>query len=183
MYSKQIQENISETLIIEDISDEIFDITKMMIEPKRKMNEYIGLWKKGRLNHETMQYEGYGLFQDIAFRHSAEWNKLVGDASFFVNRREWEEETAKSARKEIIDWVMKNNPQMTEEEADDGAYDIITRFVFATKMTEGMDTVVKQAFWRIYGDKAVKVLKANLNTSIPDFEGEDWDELFDANMD
>jgi hypothetical protein len=42
-----------------------------------------------------------------------------------------------------------------------------------------MDTVIKQAFWRIYGDKATKVLKANLNSSIPDFDGEEWDELFD----
>ena len=183
MYSKKIKENIPEILTIEGVEDQLFDVTKLMIQPKRTMNEYVGLWKKGRFNRETNQYEDYGLFQDIAFRHSTEWNKLVGETSFFANRQEWEEETGRSARKEITEWVIKNNPQMTEEEADDGAYDTITRFVFTTKMTDGMDTVIKQAFWRIYGDKAVKTLKTNLNTSIPDFDGEEWDELFDIDED
>ena len=180
MYSKKIQENIPEVLAINDVEDQIFDVTKMMIEPKRTMNGFIGLWKKGTFNHETQQYEDCGVFQDIAFRHSTEWNKLVGDTSFFMNRQEWEEETGRSARKEIIEWARKNNPHMTEEQIDDACYDIIVRFVFTAKLSEGMDTVIKQAFWRIYGDKAVKVLKTNLNTSIPEFEGEDWDELFET---
>ena len=47
-------------------------------------------------------------------------------------------------------------------------------------MSDGMDTVIKQAFWRIYGDKVVKALKQNLNESIPDFDDEEFEELFDV---
>lgn len=179
MYSKKIQENIPEVLEIEDVKDLIFDPTVMMIEPKRTMNGFIGLWKKGTYNPDTQSYEDCGLFQNVAFRHSTEWNKLIGDTSFFNNRNEWEEEAGRAARKEILAWARERNPQMTDEQLDDACYDIITRFVFTAKMSDGMDTVIKQAFWRIYGDKAVKTLKTNLNTTIPDFEGEDWDELFD----
>lgn len=179
MYSKKIQENIPEVLEVEDTKDLIFDPTVMMIEPKRTMNGFIGLWKKGTYNPDTQSYEDCGLFQNVAFRHSTEWNKLIGDTSFFNNRNEWEEEAGRAARKEILAWARERNPQMTDEQLDDACYDIITRFVFTAKMSDGMDTVIKQAFWRIYGDKAVKTLKTNLNTTIPDFEGEDWDELFD----
>ena len=179
MYSKKIQENIPEILDIEDVKDLIFDPTVMMIEPKRTMNGFIGLWKKGTYNPNTQSYEDCGLFQDVAFRHSTEWNKLIGDTSFFSNRNEWEEEAGRAARKEILAWARERNPQMTDEQLDDACYDIVTRFVFTAKMSDGMDTVIKQAFWRIYGDKVVKTLKTNLNTTIPDFEGEDWDELFD----
>lgn len=179
MYSKKIKENISETLTVDGLEELVFDSTVMMIEPKRPMTGYVGLCKRGVYNAATGKFEDCGLFQDIAFRHSQEWSKLVGDTSFFINRKEWEEETAKAARKEIIEWARKNSPEKTDEQLEDGAYDVITRFVFNTKMSEGMDTVIKQAFWRIYGDKAVKTMKANLNRDIPDFEGEDWDELFD----
>ena len=177
VYSKKIKENIPEVLEVEGLEDEIFDPTVLMIDAKRPM--ITGLWRKGTYNPDTQKFEGCGLFQDIAFRHSIEWNKLVGDTSFFANRQEWEIETGKSARKEIIDWAREKCPEMTDEQLDDACYDIIVRFAFTAKMSEGMDTVIKQAFWRIYGDKAVKTLKANLNTSIPEFEGEDWDELFD----
>ena len=179
MYSKKVQENIPEILEIKGVEEEVFDVTKLMIEPKRAMSGLTGLWKKGTYNPDTQKFEDCGLFQTLAFRHSMEWNKLVGDTSFFANRQEWEEETGKAARKEIIKWALEKNPQMTEEQADDACYDIVARFAFTTKMTDGMDTVMKQAFWRIYGDKAVKTLKTNLNTEIPTFEGEEWDDLFD----
>ena len=59
-------------------------------------------------------------------------------------------------------------------------YDIIVRNIFNTKYSEGMDTVIKQAFWRIYGDKAVEVLKKNLavDHDIPDFDSEEFADLF-----
>lgn len=181
MYSKAIQENIPEELKVEGLEDEIFDVSVMMIDTHRKIGKFTGLSKKGIYDPETNSFKECGLFQDIAFRHSTEWNKLVGDTSFFANRREWEEETGKAARKEIIDWARVQYPdvEVSDERLDDACYDIIVRHIFNTKMSDGMDTVIKQAFWRIYGDKAVKTLKANLNTSIPEFEGEDWDELLD----
>ena len=179
MYSKKIKENICETLTVDGLEELVFDSTVMMVEAKRPMTGYVGLCKRGVYNAATGKFEDCGLFQDIAFRHSQEWSKLVGDTSFFINRKEWEEETAKAARKEIIEWARQNAPDKTDEELENGAYDTITRFVFNTKMSEGMDTVIKQAYWRIYGDKAVKVMRVNLNSDIPDFEGEDWDELFD----
>ena len=124
-----------------------------------------------------------GLFQEIAFRHSTEWNKLVGETSFFQNRREWEEETAKAARAEIIAWAHAQYPEIvvSDEKLEDACYDIIVRNIFNTKYSEGMDTVIKQCFWRVYGDKAVEVLKKNLavNHDLPDFDSEEFADLFD----
>lgn len=181
MYSKAVQENVPETLTIEGIEDEIFNPSVMMIDAHRKIGRFSGLSKKGIYDPETNTFKECGLFQDIAFRHSTEWNKLVGDTSFFQNRREWEEETGHAARKEIINWARSLYPEVevTDEQLDDACYDIICRNIFNTKMSNGMDTVIKQAFWRIYGDKCVKVLKQNLNTSIPDFDSEEFIELFD----
>lgn len=177
MYSRKIQENIPETLVINGLEDAVFDVTVMMINKERKMIP--GLWKKGHYNSETQSYEECGLFQNIAFRHSTEWNKLIGDTSFFANRREWEEESGRSARTEIVEWAKTVHSELSEEELDDWCYDIVVRFAFTAKMSDGMDTVIKQAFWRIYGDKAVKVMKANLNTSIPDFDSDEFEDLLE----
>ena len=182
MYSKAIQENIPEILNVDGTDDMIFDSSVMMIDAHRKIGRLSGLAKKGIYDPESNTFKECGVFQEIAFRHSTEWNKLVGDTSFFANRQEWEEEVGRAARKELVNWARAqyaDYPQVTDEQLDDACYDIILRNIFNTRMSEGMDTVIKQAFWRIYGDKAVATLKTNLNSSIPDFEGEDWDELFD----
>lgn len=183
MYSKKVQENISETLTVEGLDNEIFDVTKMMVDAHRKIGKLSGLSKKGIYNEQTGKFNDCGLFQEIAFRHSTEWNKLVGETSFFAHRREWEEEVAKAARKEIIDWARaqyEDTSDISDERIEDACYDIIVRNIYGTKMSDGMDTVIKQAFWRIYGDKVVKALKQNLNESIPDFDDEEFEELFDV---
>ena len=183
MYSKKVQENVTETLTVEGLDNEIFDVTKMMIDAHRKIGRLTGLSKKGIYNPNTNKFDDCGVFQEIAFRHSTEWNKLVGDTSFFAHRREWEEEVAKEARKEIIAWARAQYSDcndVSDERIEDACYDIIIRNIFNTKMSDGMDTVIKQAFWRIYGDKCVKVLKKNLNKSIPDFDDEEFEELFDV---
>lgn len=183
MYSKKVQENVPETLQVDGLENEIFDVTKMMIDAHRKIKKLTGLAKKGLYNPETGKFDDCGLFQEIAFRHSTEWNKLVGDTSFFAHRREWEEEVSKAARKEIIAWARAQYDGaegFTDEQIEDACYDIIVRNIFTTKMSEGMDTVIKQAFWRIYGDKCVKVLKQNLNTYIPNFDDEEFNDLFDV---
>jgi hypothetical protein len=185
MYSKKIDENIDKVLKIEDMDDEIFHAGTMMINEHRKLGRFTGLSKKGIYDPETNTFKECGLFQEIAFRHSTEWNKLVGDMNFFNNRREWEEETAKAARKEIIDWARAQYPDVdvSDEALEDACYDIIVRNIFCSRMSDGMDTVIKQAFWRIYGAKCVKVLKQKLNTSIPDFDSEEYEELFDESDD
>ena len=184
MYSKNIQENIPEVLEVEGLENEIFDVTKMMVDAHRKIGKLAGLSKKGFYNETTGKFDDCGLFQEIAFRHSTEWSKLVGDMSFFAHRSEWEEETAKEARKEIIAWARAQYDGaegFTDEQIEDACYDIIVRHIFTVaKMSDGMDTVIKQGFWRIYGDKCVKVLKKNLNKMIPDFDDEAYAELFDV---
>lgn len=185
MYSKNVQENVPEILKIEGLEEEIFDVTKMMINAHRKIGKFSGLSKKGFFNPEEKKYEGCGIFQEIAFRHSTEWNKMVGDSSFFTHRSEWESAVAKAAREEILDWAYAQYPDVERSEEmdkriEDACYDIIVRNIFTAKMSDGMDTVIKQAFWRIYGDKCVKVLKQNLNTAIPDFDSEEFEELFDC---
>lgn len=182
MYSEAIKKNVPVTLNIEGLDNEVFDPSVMMIDAHRKLGRFNNLCKKGIFDTETKTFKDYGVFQDIAFRHSTEWNKLIGDTSFFANRREWEEETGRAARKEIIDWARAQYPEyvVSDERLDDACYDIIVRRIFNSKMGDGMDTVVKQAFWRIYGDKAVQTLKKNLNRSIPDFDDEEYEELFDA---
>ena len=182
-YSKGIQENVPETLAIDGIEDLVFDSTKMMIDAHRKMGRFSGLSKRGRYDQDLKEMVECGLFQEIAFRHSAEWNMLIDQTSFFQNRREWEEETAKAARAEIIAWAHAQYPEITvaDEKLEDACYDIIVRNIFNTKYSEGIDTVIKQAFWRIYGDKAVEVLKKNLtvNHELPDFDSEEFADLFD----
>jgi len=185
MYSMKVKENVPEVLEVEGLEEEIFDVTKMMIDAHRKMGRFSGLSRKGFFNPETMKFDNCGVFQDIAFRHSTEWNKMVGDSSFFTHRSEWEAEVAKAARKEILDWAYAQYPDVErssemDERIENACYDIIVRNIFNVKMSDGMDTVIKQAFWRIYGDKCVKVLKQNLNTAIPDFDSEEFEELFDC---
>jgi len=179
MFSKFSNENIGETLTIDGTDDEIFDHSVMMVDIHRK-NLFIGLSKKGIYDPEANTFKECGLFQEIAFRHSTEWNKMIGDTSFFRNRHEWEEETGRAARKEILDWAREQHPEMTDEELDDTCYDIVLRNIYTAKMSDGMDTVIKQAFWRIYGDKAVTVLKSKMNKEIPDFDSDEFDDLFDV---
>ena len=193
-YSKAIQENIPETLTIDGVEDLIFDSTKLMIDMHRKIGRFSGLSCLGTWNETLQTRTDAGLFQEIAFRHSNEWKKLVGDTSFFANRREWEEETGKAARKEIIDWARAKYPEceVSDEKLEDACYDIIVRNIFNVKVrpdeaknggvSQKYDTVIKQAFWRIYGDKAVKILKQNLteNHELPDFDDEEFADLFDC---
>lgn len=180
VYSMEVKKNIPEVLEIEGTEELIFNPVTMMINAHRPM--VAGLWKKGTFNPQTQTFEDCGLIQDVAFRHSKEWNKLVGDTSFFQNRHEWEAEKAKAARKELCEYVMAKTG-LDEEEADDTAYDIFVRFAYTAKMSDGMDTVIKQFFWLVYGDKCVKVLKKNLDTTIPDFDDEEYEELFDVSND
>ena len=181
-YYLAIKDNIPATLAIDGVDDLIFDSTKLMIDSHRKIGRFAGLSRRGTWNQDAKKFDDCGLFQEIAFRHSTEWNKLMGDASFFANRKEWEEETSKAARAEILAWAHAQYPEIivSDDKLEDACYDIIVRNIFNSKYSESMDTVMKQAFWRIYGDKAVKVLQQNLaeNHELPDFDGEEFADLF-----
>lgn len=182
-YSKLIREEIPEKLTVDGIESEIFDSTKLLINPNRKIGNLAGLSRKGTWDNENRVSVGAGVFQEIAFRHSEEWKLLVASDGKAQERREWEEEVGKAARKEIIAWARSRYPELNieDEKIDDACYDIIARNIFnirVTKATEGYDTVIKQAFWRIYGDKAVQVLKKNLDRTIPDFDSEEFADLF-----
>lgn len=185
-YSMMIKEDLPETIEISGLENEVFDVTAMMFDPQRKMENLAGLSKKGSYDPNTGKYVDAGVFQEIAFRHSTEWAKIVGDMNLYEHRQEWEQETAISGLKEIVEWARSKNNGWTDKTDDEVAeicYDIIVRNIHNVKMSEGMDTVVKQAFWRIFGHLAVKALKQNLHVDEVDPEDMDDDDLFDVDID
>lgn len=187
MYSKAVEENIPEVLEIESIEDEIFDPTMLMIKADRK--QISGLFKKGKFNMETGSYEDTGLFNQIAFRHANEWNNLMNTPSAQMHRDEWEYECKHAALQEIVYYVRnlyaedERMVRVSDDAILDAAYDSICRFVYTAKMTDGMETVIKQCFWRIFGDRAVKALEKNgcrTHEEDREVDFDDDDELFDA---
>lgn len=184
MYSNAVKENIPEELTIDGIEDDIFDPTMLMLKPDRK--QVPGLFKKGHYNMQTGTYEDAGLFQQIAFRHTDEWNSLMNTDGAKLHRDEWESERKREALQEIVyycrgKYADYDLTRVSDDAILDAAYDSICRFIFTTKMTEGMDTVVKQCFWLIFGDRAVKALEQkHLACDNIDVEFDDDDELFSA---
>lgn len=183
MYSRKVREIVPEVLEIEGVGDMVFDPTVMLINPDRKVIP--GLCKKGKWNEEQKTYVDAGVFQQIAFRHSAEWNDVVSkDDNVAMHRTEWENACKKQALKEMIDYCrelykdVESMKNVSDNAIVDACYDNVVRNVFATKMTEGMRTAVMQSFWRIFGEKCVEVLKKNLDKTIPDFDSEEFAGLF-----
>jgi hypothetical protein len=176
-YSRRINELVPDTLEVKGLDDLVFDSTVMLINPDRKIGKLTGLSKKSRdFNPETGLYDDGGLFQQIAFRQAAEWKDLLQYDTFKMNYREWEDAKAAAARKEMIDWARSryegNNAvaSMSDDVILEGIYDIVARNIFNTKMSEGMDTVVKNAFWRIFGEMAYNVICYNLGEEALSFD-------------
>lgn len=184
MYSRAVKENVPEELTIDGIEDEIFDPTMLMINPKRK--QIPGIFKKGRYNIETGSYEDSGLFQQIAFRQTDEWNRLIGNEDAKMHRAEWEAQCKHDALQEMIYYCRslyadRDLTRISDDQILDGVYDSVVRLLFTVKMTDGMDTVVKQCFWTIFGDRAVKALKLkHLENDFVDVDFDDDDEMFSA---
>ena len=186
MYSKAVKENIPEELAIDGLEDEIFDPSMLMIKSDRK--QISGLFKKGKFNMEAGTYEDTGLFNQIAFRHADEWNNLMNTDGAKMHRDEWEAECKHAALQEIVYYVRSlyadhDLTRVSDDSILDAAYDSICRFIFTAKMTDGMDTVIKQCFWRVFGDRAVKALKKNgfgADSDDFDLDIDDDDDLFDA---
>lgn len=184
MYSRGISENVPEVLTINGLEDEIFDPTMLKLKEDRK--GIPGLFAKGRYNAMTGSYEDTGLFQQIAFRHTDEWNALMNNESAKMHRDEWEEGCKREALQEIVYYCRNlyadhDLSRVSDDSILDAAYDTIVRYIFTVKMTDGMDTVVKQCFWRIFGDRAVRALKQkHLVNDFVDVDFDDDDDLFDV---
>jgi len=190
-YSRRCKELIPDTLVVKGLENEIFDPSLMLIKPDRKIGRLKGLSCKSRYyNHETGAYDDGGLFQQIAFRHAAEWKVIMDNKGFAkMDHKEWEEAKAKEAQAEMIKWAKERylDDARMQAVADDSIleaiYDIVTRNVFGTtKVSEGYDTAVKSAYWRIFGEMAFNTLRENLGEEALvadvtiDFDDDDDDE-------
>ena len=185
MYGRKVDEIIPKTLVIKETENAVFDVFTMMIDPHRKMGRLAAISLKARhYDQEADTYVDGGLFQEIAFRHAAEWKALIkADDEFVFSRDEWEEAKREQAIKEIIAWCRaqyKNFPGIDEVpdwKLLDAAYDIITRNIFTTtKTSDAYDTAVKNAYWMIFGEKANEVLKKNLECEDDNFDLDDDDD-------
>lgn len=169
-YNHRVKELIPDELVVKGLEEEIFDPTVMLINPDRKIRNLAGLSMKAReFDPKTGKYDDGGLFQKIAFRHADEWKAMIANEAFTkMNHLEWEDAKAAEARKEMIAWARdkyEGNAKvqaMSDDTILEGIYDIVCRHIFTTKMTDGMDTVVKNAFWRIFGEMANNVIRENL---------------------
>ena len=185
MYSKAVDENVPATLVIDDLSDEIFDSAELMINPHRKVIP--GLTKRGKYDPETKSYTDCGIFQTVAFRHADEWNTLM-QSEAANHREEWEELRKATALREFVDYTRKfygdagiDISDKSDESILDAVYDTVVRNIFNTKMTDGMLTAVMQCFWLCFGDRVIKVLKSKKHEcDFIDVDFDDDDELFDV---
>ena len=186
MYSKAVDENVPATLVIDDLSDEIFDASELMINPHRKVIP--GLTKRGTFDPETKSYINCGIFQTVAFRHADEWSRLMMQDESMNHREEWELLRKKTALNEFVEYTRNLYASMGVDISDktdnsilDAVYDTVVRNIFNTKMTDGMLTAVMQCFWLCFGDRVVKVLESKKRTcDFVDVEFDDDDELFDV---
>lgn len=167
-YSILCDEKLPKELTINGSEDFVFTASDLMIEPHRATGWSAGLYSKGVFNYETGNYEGDGLFNQIAFRHQNEWGELKKDIA--AKKQTWEEIRGKAALDELTAWAAERG------ETVEALYDVIVRRVFAGKGSAGYMAVMKDAFWRIFGDMAVEVLKRKLDRdSNDDFDIDlDW---------
>lgn len=184
-YSERVMELVPNTVTVRGTDELVFDVQKLLIKPGRKTDRLNTLCMKvGEYNPETGEYEDVdGLFQQIAFRQSAEWKEIISDENLRSNYQEWEKAKAEYAKQEIVDWVRAQYfdvpavQEISDRKLLEAAYDIICRRLHYEKMSDGLDTVMKSAFWRIFGDMAYETLCRNLGTEAlsMDFSGDDSD--------
>ena len=148
-----------------------FNYRDAMINPDRPMKGYIGLAAAPKYDKVTDRYYNQGLFNNIAFRHKAEWamlGKLEG-----VAIKEEREELRKAALKEINEYVKFQGGD------EDGAYDVITRWFFTNtdNMSEEAYGQVARAYFDIYGDKLLSVLSMKFGFTVEEDDSEEDEEL------
>lgn len=168
-YSRRVNKLVPDTLEINGLDDLVFDSYVMLIKPDRKIGRLAGLSKKAlSYDPESGKYEDGGLFQQIAFRHAAEWKSLINFDAFKPDREAWEKAKKEEAIAELIAWARAqyaNNAKvsaLSDESILDAVYDVVTRNIFNCKMSENMETAIKNAYWNIFGEKAYQTICANL---------------------
>lgn len=185
MFSKTVDEIVPEHLSVKGMDKAIFNPAELMINEHRKLIP--GLCKKGKYNKETGVYDDAGIVQQLAFRHSSEWTSLFTTTEAKMHRREWEEACRKQALAELVAYTREvykdyDLSAFTDRQIIDAIYDNVVRTVFCTKMSDGMRTVMMQFFWRVFGGKAVEVLKGKFGEPDTDFDFDD-DDMDDLDID
>lgn len=187
-FNHRVKELIPDTLEVNGLEDEIFDSYILLIKPDRKYGKLTGLSRKSRVfNPETGKYEDGGLFQKIAFRHADEWNAIVKADKHKLDYKAWEEEKAKEARQEMLDWARAqygNSPEIQAVSDDrllEAIYDIVTRNVYNTfDVSDGYDTVIKNMYWKVFGKMAYNTICYNLGIEalefVPEIDDDEEDE-------
>lgn len=174
MYSKTCASRLPEMLEVKGLDNEVFCVQKIMIDPHRPMKGYIGLAEDGVRNPETKRYESEGVFNHTAFRHSKIW-RLKVDAENKKTFNEMKIAIKKATLEEIEKYVSKQGGNA------DGAYDVITRWLFAgtDTISDGYFDVVARHYMDVYDDKLNAVLCMNLglvpDNDIPEYDNEDED--------
>lgn len=158
LYSRLCQKKLPETLEIR-LPDTAFDVSKLLINPERRVGqEYFGLVFAGKYNEVTGTYYNEGLFNHICHRTTSEW-ALADDADNHGNN---EELIRAAALKEIEDFVTAQGGDM------DGAFDIITRWVFTTAMrgtralTDKHYEMIFRTYFNLFGQKLFATICMNL---------------------
>lgn len=180
-YSRRCSELIPDTLEIKGLDNMVFDPTVLMINPERKAGKLGNIaLKPTEYDPVTGTYKADGLFEQIAFRTSDEWKALIKDDKFLMSYQEWLEFKKQEAQSEMIAWARDQYADnekvaaMSDEMILEGIYDIVTRRVFGRKnMTDGMDTVIKSAYWMIFGEKAYEAVCRNLGEEALEFDAEE----------
>lgn len=180
-YSRKIRERIPEQLPVHGLDDLVFDHRQLQIQPSRPTRNMLkaGLWRDGRWNPETKEFEGQGLFQQIARRHKAEWEALGCFEDDTSRQMAWDEWVGQMALKEIRQFAETNGGTLEE------AYDVIVVNLF-TRRKSGSDdkfrNVLFRCFWRTFGDMALSVVSARFDSSMEENGGmlDIGDDRFDS---
>ena len=186
MYSRAVKENVEETLAIDGTEDLVFDPYMLKIKQKRKLVP--GIFKKGSYNKNAGTYEDCGIFNQMAFRHADEWEIFVATDGANMHRDEWEEARRNAALRELVFFARSqyaDNPltaTFSDDAILDAVYDSLVTMLFATKMTEGMKTVLMNFFWLLFGDRVVKALELNGCKSGNESEDDKFDDDFDDEL-
>lgn len=180
-YSLKIRERIPEQLPVHGLDDLVFDHRHLQIQPGRSAGHMlgVGLWRDGKWNPETGEFEGQGLFQQIARRHKAEWEALGCFEDDTSRQLAWDEWIGEMARKEIRQFAEANGGTLEE------AYDVIVANLFTKRKNnsdERFRNVLFRCFWRTFGDMALSVVSDRFDTSMEENEGrlDIGDDRFDA---
>lgn len=172
MYAKYVRENVAETLHVEGEENFVFNVSTMMIDPRRPQAGLTGLWNQGYFNPEKGVYEGQGLFQSLAFTTAKEIETLGKGGADAHHLDSWEAERGRIALNQIKNWAEENGSSI------EAAYDVITRRVFTTHYaTTGLETAIKRAYWSFFGEMAVQTIADNLNADVFDVELPELDDL------